>query len=216
MEAEFWIKAWNEGRTNFHLKNYHDKLVTYFPELSPRPGQKVLVPLCGKTKDLLWLEAQGLKVHGIELYEQPVQAFFIDNSLPPAKVNRDQDYTHYSSGNITISCGDFFRLYAPETYDFVYDRAALIALPESMRTVYAGVVKRSLKPGGRSLLITYEYGPSLLEGPPFSVTDAEVHQLFGDCFKIEQRESKPPTMEGGRLTPFGDKIKQNVYVMTKF
>ncbi len=38
MEPQFWIKAWNEGRTAFHQGEVHEKLLKYFPELHPRQG----------------------------------------------------------------------------------------------------------------------------------------------------------------------------------
>ncbi len=62
MDAQFWINAWNEGRTNFHQQNYHEKLLQFFPPLGPHKGQSVLVPLCGKSKDMLCLSNLGLKV----------------------------------------------------------------------------------------------------------------------------------------------------------
>lgn len=50
MDSQFWITAWHEGRTNFHQADFHDKLLEYFPQLNPIKGQRVLVPLCGKSK----------------------------------------------------------------------------------------------------------------------------------------------------------------------
>ena len=87
MDSQFWITAWNEGRTNFHRGNYHDKLVEYFPQLNPEKGQRVLVPLCGKSKDLLWLNELNPRVHGIELHDQAVEAFLRKmNSCPLKKL----------------------------------------------------------------------------------------------------------------------------------
>jgi thiopurine S-methyltransferase len=57
VDSQFWIAAWNEGRTTFHQGDYHDKLSEYFPQLNPEKEQGVLVPLCEKSKDLLWLNA---------------------------------------------------------------------------------------------------------------------------------------------------------------
>jgi hypothetical protein len=75
METEFWIKAWNEGRTNFHQESYNPKLVKYFPIFKAKAQEKVLVPLCGKTKDLLWLQSINLEVHGYELHQQAIEDF---------------------------------------------------------------------------------------------------------------------------------------------
>lgn len=184
MDADFWIKAWEEGRTRFNQNDFHPKLLEFFPRFNPRPGQRVLVPLCGKSVDLMWLQSLGIKVHGVELYEKAVTEFFSENNLqveiedrPPFKV-----YTHEK---VAISCGDYFRLSEENAYDFVYDRAALVALPESMRKEYVRVTARALKPGGRYLLVVYEYEQKEFEGPPFSVSEKEVRALYGEEFWIE-------------------------------
>ena len=214
MESQFWIKAWNEGRTNFHQQDYHEKLTEYFPTLNPKKGQSVLVPLCGKSKDLLWLNKLNLNVHGIELYEQAVESFFSENKLSPVKKDQDQDFTNYTFENIVISCGDFFKLNKHQTYDFIYDRASLVALPPPMRKNYAQVIKQSLKMGGRYLLIVYEYDQSKREGPPFSVDANEIHELYQDQFSIQLMEDKQSTKEGLKLASL-DSLKQVVYLLEK-
>ncbi len=214
MDSQFWIKAWNEGRTNFNQEDYHDKLTEYFPQLNPRKGQRVLVPLCGKSKDLLWLHGLNLHVHGIELHDQAVESFFSENELSPLKKTQEEDFIHYTHENIVISCGDFFKLNENDTYDFIYDRASLVALPSAMRKSYAQMIKQSLKKGGKCLLIVYEYDQSKLDGPPFSVDTDEIHELYEDQFVIKLVESKKPTKEGPRLSSL-DSLKQNIYILEK-
>ncbi len=214
MDSEFWINAWKEGRTGFNQDRFHEKLTEYFPKLLPEKGQKVLVPLCGKTIDMLWLHELDLHVHGVELYDQAVKAFFTENKIPNPQITRDQDFTHYASQNLLISCGDFFKLGHDHAYDFIYDRASLVALPSSMRKDYAEKIKRSLKQGGKYLLIVYHYDEAQLEGPPFSIPDEEVRALYGDQFNIQLMESKKPKSEGGRLTAV-ESLKQNVYILEK-
>lgn len=215
MDANFWIQAWKEGRTNFHKEQYNEKLLAYFPRLNPESGQRVLVPLCGKTKDLLWLSKLGLKVHGIELHEQAVKDFFQENKLPSPDRSQDESYINYSEENIRISCGDFFKLPTNEFYDFVYDRASLVALPGPMRINYAQVIKRSLKPGGKYLLIVFEYNQAEMDGPPFSVSEKEIHELYDDSFKITQLESESLTNEGSKFEKLST-FKQRVYLLEKY
>lgn len=214
MDAEFWIKAWEEGRTGFHQSQYNDLLLRWFPKLSPVAGQKVLVPLCGKSKDMLWLLKQDLEVHGIELYEEAVKAFFSENGLPAPEVKEVQNFTDYTLPQLTISCGDFFRFPALETFDFIYDRASLVALPDSMRPAYVDVLHRALKPGGGYLLLTFTYNDGELEGPPFSITDADVQRLYSGRFSIEKVETALPAAENTRLA--GKSIRQNVYLLKRF
>jgi thiopurine S-methyltransferase len=214
MDAYFWIDAWIEGRTAFHQSTYNDKLLQYFPTFSAGAGQSVLVPLCGKTRDLRWLRDQGPRVHGVELYEAAVRAFFPENDFPAPTLSRDADFTHYEAGGVVISCGDFFRLEAPESYDFVYDRAALVALPELMRPGYVNNVLRSLRRGGKCLLIAYEYDPAELQGPPFSVVEAEVSRLYGTAGPVTLLERRSLETANSRLATVPS-LRETVYVIEK-
>lgn len=214
MDAEFWIKSWTDGRTAFNQQQYHAKLTQYFPELNPHAGQSVLVPLCGKTIDMVWLAGQGLRVHGVELYSGAVEEFFSGNNLQPVHKTQDRDFMHCSHKNITISCGDFFKLDKKNSYDFIYDRAALVALPASMRAEYARVIKESLKEGGKYLLIVYEYDQSKMEGPPFSISKTDIERLYADAFNIQLLESEKPKSEGPRLSAV-EGMSQKVYLLQK-
>jgi len=214
MNPQFWITAWEEGRTNFHQASYHEKLTEFFPKLVPRAGDNVLVPLCGKSKDMLYLHGLGLNVHGVELYQQAVEDFFGENKLLPVQKAHEDEFEQYTYKNILISCGDLFKLEKDRAFDFVYDRASLVALPPEMRKSYAEVIKRSLKPGGKCLLIAYEYDQSKLSGPPFSVTTEEIHELYSNRFSIKLLESKESTKEGLRLSSL-ECLKQTVYVLEK-
>ncbi len=199
LEKEFWIKAWTEGRTAFHQREYHAKLTTYFPQLQPTAGQSVLVPLCGKSLDMLWLLSQGLRVHGVELHQEAVEAFFTENRIAPVEKAQNGAFTDYAHDTLRISCGDFFQLDASARYDFVYDRAALVALPFEMRKDYARVITRSLPAGGKYLLVVYEYDQAKMEGPPFSVSSSEIHDLYAANFSIRLMEEEYPKNEGPRL-----------------
>lgn len=214
MDSKFWKEAWEEGRTGFHQRKFNDKLLQYFPTLAPQAGQKILVPLCGKSRDMAWLHDQGLEVRGIELYEEAVIAFFPENGLPGPVVTSDSVYRNYTSEKITISCGDFFRFKTSAQFDFVYDRAALVALPPEMRADYVRVIHGALKPGGKILLLTYEYAPEELQGPPFSISEEEIARLYRKEFSIEKKESSRPEFENNRMDAVPS-LRQNVYVLKK-
>lgn len=214
MEKNFWISAWEEGRTNFHRKNVNELLIKYFPELKHQSGQKVLVPLCGKTKDMVWLAQQGLQVHGVEFYEKAIEEFFPENTFPSPLKTRDEDFTHYMSENLIISCGDFFKLPHGNTYDLIYDRAALVALPLELRKKYASVLKTAMRKGGKYLLIAYEYDQSKMSGPPFSVPETEIRELFEDRFLIRLLENSELNEESGRLSSVPG-LLQKVYLLER-
>jgi len=81
---------------------------------------------------------------------------------------------------ITVLCGDFFNLEPSLTAHVgaVFDRAALIALPSQMRVAYARKLLEILPAGIPVLLITLDYDQDEMPGPPFAVSDREVHELF--------------------------------------
>lgn len=214
MEAEFWIKAWQEGRTAFHQSKYNEKLTKYFPSLMKAQGERAFVPLCGKTRDMVWLAQQGLLVFGVELFEPAVRDFFEENQLQSPEVTKDQHFTHYSSQNIKISVGDAFQYQAPLPFDLVYDRASLVALPPEMRAPYAKQICSLLKSGGRSLLITYEYDEREMQGPPFSISEKEVNMLFGYQCDIGLTESTKITPENPRFSQVPS-LLEKVYILTK-
>jgi len=150
----------------------------------------------------------------VELHEAAVKAFFEENKLSGVHVVRDQDFTQYRHGSIMISCGDFFKFGAPEAFDIVYDRAALVALPAAMRKDYARAVTKLLAVGGRILLIVYEYDQSKMEGPPFSVGADELRRLYGDQFTMKLLGAGRPTNESPRLSAV-EALEEKAYLLEK-
>jgi len=179
MEAEFWLERWRQGRINFHQDKVMPLLSRHWPALGVPPGGRVLVPLCGKSVDMAWLAGQGLRVLGVELSPLAADQFFEEHGLRP-QVRESAMGRHYAAGGVEILCGDIFDVDAATlaSCDAVYDRAALVALPTAMRPRYADHVYRQLRPGCRGLLITLDYPQDQMDGPPFSVPDAEVQALF--------------------------------------
>jgi thiopurine S-methyltransferase len=76
------------------------------------------------------------------------------------------------------------------------------------------VLKRALKIGGQYLLVVYDYDQTQMEGPPFSVSTPEIHELYEDRFKIELLHSERPSNEGPRLGAVGG-LELKVYRLEK-
>lgn len=179
MDADFWLERWRDGRTHFHQNRVMPLLQKYWPSLSLPSGSRVLVPLCGKSLDMVWLAEQGYTVLGVELSPVAVEQFFAENNLHPS-THDSVTGRHYLSGNIEIICGDIFALDAATLAGCtgVYDRAALIALPSEVRKPYAQHVYAQLSDQYRGLLLTLEYDQVQMDGPPFAVHETEVQSLF--------------------------------------
>jgi thiopurine S-methyltransferase len=203
MEASFWIDLWREGRSGFHQAIVQSTLERFWPSLPA--GSTVLVPLCGQSLDMLWLEQQGLEVTGVELAEQAAEEFCAENDLA-FTVAEEKGCTVYRlhEKNIRIVIDDFFRFAETNEdrkFDSLYDRAALVALPKEIREDYVTACRGLLRSQPAGMLITLEYPQDLMQGPPFSVPVAEVQKLWPgrlsclDCADV--LDSLPKAKEAG-------------------
>ncbi|ANN73174.1 thiopurine S-methyltransferase [Bordetella bronchialis] len=181
MDPQFWLERWREGRTHFHQTRITPPLERFWPTLRLAPGSRVLVPLCGKSLDMPWLAARGLRVLGVELSPLAVEQFFDENGLTP-QVRRSAMGQHYTAGDIEIIAGDIFDLDAETLRGCaaVFDRAALVALPREMRGPYVRHVYGQLPGDYQGLLITLDYPQHEMDGPPFCVDDEEIQALYGE------------------------------------
>ena len=83
MDAEFWHQRWGANEIGFHQEQGTPLLKAHFSKLNLAVGSRVFIPLCGKTKDIAWLLAQGVHVIGAELSELAIEALFADLGLRP-------------------------------------------------------------------------------------------------------------------------------------
>jgi thiopurine S-methyltransferase len=191
MKADFWHERWEKGEIGFHQQDFNRHMQAFVDRLNIGPGAHILVPLCGKSLDMLWLARQGYRVTGIEISERAARDFFTENRLT-YELDRNPDVIAYRGEQVSILCMDFFKLenrHLPRI-DAVYDRASLIALPPEIRPAYAEYLAGLLDPGIRSLLVTLDYLQEEMRGPPFSVTLDEIQRLFGVQFAIEHLHSE--------------------------
>jgi thiopurine S-methyltransferase len=185
--ANFWRGRWKRGEIGWHQSEIEPGLVKW---ASQRKPSRILVPLCGKSLDLIWLASKGYEVIGVELSELACEALFSENQIEYRKSSA-QGFNVFTAPGLTIFNGDFFKL-SPELLGpigAVYDRAALIALPEDVRTKYSAHLMKLIGPSFENdfgfLQIIIERTPYDLTGPPFSVSPKEVEAFYGKKFKIE-------------------------------
>lgn len=184
MEPIFWHNRWQTNQTGWHESTVNPLLIAHFPSLDIPPGKRVFVPLCGKSLDLGWFLSGGYTVAGAELSEPAVTQLFAGLGMEPTKSEVGQ-HKLFRSKNIDIFVGDLFDL-SCETLgpvDAVYDRAALVALPEAMRVQYTAHLK-SLSALAPQLVIGYEYDQTVVPGPPFSVISEELYRHYGDHYTL--------------------------------
>jgi thiopurine S-methyltransferase len=216
MHTDFWHERWQRNQIGFHQDAINPHLQQFWPALGAAPGARVFVPLCGKSGDMLWLRAQGHAVVGIEISPLAVQAFFDENGLE-AKVETRGPFRVYETDGLCLYCGDFYALAPADLAGVtaVYDRASLIAMPPAMRAAYAGHLRQLLAPDTRTLLVAIEYAQHEMEGPPFSVPEAEVRALYQDACSVERIHAADILEQEPRFRDKGlTRLQEKVYALT--
>ncbi len=186
MQADFWLERWEQNQIGFHEEEINSHLQKFWGSLKIPPESKIFVPLCGKSSDMLWLLSQGYHILGVELSPLAVKSFFAENNLE-ARVTDCGAFQCWEMNGLTIFQGNFFDLTSEDLRDCcaIYDRASLIALPVEMRQQYAQHLREVAPAISHTLLVALEYDQDEMQGPPFSVSENEVHSLFGTAIQIE-------------------------------
>ena len=184
MDAKFWHDRWASNEIGFHKSEANPLLLNYIGELSLTKGSRVFLPLCGKTLDVGWLLSRGFQVAGAELSALAIEQLFAELGVTPT-ITRVGALDYYRAPHIDIFVGDIFGV-TPELLgpvEAIYDRAALVALPQQMRARYTAHLA-SLTAQAPQLLISFEYDQQAMEGPPFSVSTEEIQRHYGQRYDI--------------------------------
>ncbi|MDX1516651.1 MAG: thiopurine S-methyltransferase [Woeseiaceae bacterium] len=175
---EPWLERWRDGRTGWHESAGNRGLHEHWTAT----GCRVLVPLCGKSPDLLWLEERGNDVVGIELSEIAARAFFDENDI---EYRRDSQGCFVAIGRrLSIVCGDYFA-FSESGFDAHYDRGALVALPLELRPRYAAHTRALLRPGAFQLVVSLDYDQSVADGPPYAVGGREITSYWHALERVD-------------------------------
>ena len=145
-----------------------DKLRTH---LSRTPPGRVLIPGCGSAYEVAAFHAAGWSVTAIDFSQAAVER--ARNLLGPL-------------GEFVLS-GDFFQHpLSASSFDVVYERTFLCALPPRLWPDYAGRMRQLIRPGGK-LAGFFLYGEES-EPPPYPLTTAQADELFAGDFILTRDE----------------------------
>lgn len=210
MDPKFWHDRWKQNKIGFHRSDVNPFLVEHFRSLNLKRGSKIFLPLCGKTLDIGWLLAQGFPVAGAELSELAIKQLFSELGVTP-EIKNLGNLILYTAKDLEIFVGDIFNLTSEMLGDIeaIYDRAALIALPQEMRVKYTNHLIE-ITDTAPQLLITLEYDQAVIDGPPFSISTKEVKEHYTDHYKVDHIIRL--RVEGGMkgITP----ATESVYLLT--
>lgn len=139
-----------------------------------------LIPGCGRAHDAKSILARGAAgVVGKDLVPEAIfEASKLYGTIP----------------GIFFESGDVCEIGEHDVGRFagVFDRAMLCALGESMRRRYVEAMAAALKKGGVFTSIAFAKTSEPTVGPPFSIRDFELKNLFSQSFRIihlEETES---------------------------
>lgn len=215
MHLQHWLDRWENNQIGFHQQHINTHLEDLWADAHFPSGCRVFVPLCGKSRDMLWLRAQGHEVLGIEISPRAVTDFFVENDLQ-SQVTRDARFERHTCDGLTLLSGDYFDLRPEDLADIgaVYDRASLVALPPAMRADYVRHMALIKPAAARTLLISMEYPQQEMDGPPFAVAEAEVRRLYQSLGQVERLRDMDVLADNPQFIKRGlSRLHEKVYLI---
>lgn len=187
MEKVFWQEKWDSDQIGFHQSDYNPSMLKYFTKYSNQ-NKHVLIPLAGKSKDIIWFLNNGFKVTAIEIIPKAVEDFFKENNL-----DYEKNGNTYTLNNLTFIVGDILKDIPLIEFDFIYDRASLIALPSETRLKLVEIYKDLINKCTKLYSIFINYDQTQMNGPPFAI-DKETFTNYFKEFSHNKIDSNKYTM----------------------
>lgn len=169
---EFWSQIWEEGVIRFHQGNYNLEMINYFKDFDLK-NKSVLIPLAGKTKDILYFLEKGAEVTAIEFYGPAVVSFFEENNISYKKHGHS-----YFSDNLTFHAMDFFQLSTDKPFDVLFDRAAQVVFNQEDRPKYFEQISKLIDKNTLLLLFSIDHDGPFSYGPPYKIPKEEIMTAY--------------------------------------
>lgn len=170
--TEFWDVRYRDGVTPWEGARLSPEALAFF---QAQPASRILLPGCGSAGDLPLLLDCGHQVLAVDFSAQAVEI---------ARAQWPQAAAH-------IRQADFFAVEETPSFDMVFERAFLCALPPRLHARYAEKMARLLRPGGALLGVFFIADTP--RGPPFGLGMSALSALLEPAFVLE---SCAPQAEG--------------------
>jgi SAM-dependent methyltransferase len=176
---EFWDTRYREGVTPWDAGGIPPQLVKWLKTAHPR---NVLIPGCGTGYEVRAFAQHGHDVAAIEFSDAAIEA--ARRELGPLADR--------------LKKADFFS-FATASFDLVYERAFMCALPRRMWPQWAARVAALVRPGGE--LAGFFYFDDNARGPPFGISAAALGELLSPRFELTEdlpipQEQSLPVFKG--------------------
>jgi thiopurine S-methyltransferase len=204
-------------------------LLKYYSELVKGKRPRILLPLCSKSVDLLWLWRRGHEVVAIEDIGKSVIDFAKTSGLD---LTADDDSNNnkniptikncITGENMLKALQTNFRTtnnpFRDHSFDTIWDRSGFASIPPHYRIFYAEAMKQLLIwDNFRYLLLVYEYEEDSIEGPPFSVTEDQIRELFSDIADVSRIHDKAMSFDSrfraNKFSQSGSDIREVIYLL---
>eukprot|EP00291_Cryptomonas_curvata_P015780 CAMPEP_0172151824 /NCGR_PEP_ID=MMETSP1050-20130122/463_1 /TAXON_ID=233186 /ORGANISM="Cryptomonas curvata, Strain CCAP979/52" /LENGTH=189 /DNA_ID=CAMNT_0012820011 /DNA_START=82 /DNA_END=648 /DNA_ORIENTATION=- len=155
-DMQTWDERWKSGNISFHIQQVNTSLSKYLGLLmedgisSPKVVKRVLVPLCGKTVDMIFLQNLGHKVVGVDGVRKAADEFIRDNELtsdPPSTSSPGLEILElhrrgHAGHPIRFVVGDFFKM-RPDVAG-TFESGSFVAIDPARRPEYVAAVSALL------------------------------------------------------------------------
>lgn len=169
---EFWTSVWEEGAIRFHQQNYNAQMMHFFDSIDLK-DKSVLIPLAGKTKDILYFLEKGAHVTAVEFYEGAVIDFFKENHL-----SYTREGNIFKGQHIHFHACDFFELKTSRPFDVMYDRASQVVFSKETRDRYYSHVATLIDKKTLLYLGAINHKGPDDYGPPYKISVDEVKKYY--------------------------------------
>lgn len=169
---EFWSQIWDEGTIRFHQNQYNSEMLKYFKDIDLK-DKTVLIPLAGKTKDILFFLEKGAHVTAIEFHEPAVVSFFKENNIAYKK----HGYSFFAD-NLTFHAMDFFNFHTEKPFDVLFDRASQVVFNQKDRPHYYEHISKLIDQHSKLLLFSIDHNGSFDYGPPHKIPKSEIISAY--------------------------------------
>ncbi|HTQ30034.1 MAG TPA: methyltransferase domain-containing protein [Opitutaceae bacterium] len=168
---DFWNQRYDAARLPWDFNGIPAALARFLA--SGQARGYVLIPGCGSGYEVAAFAGTGCRVTALD---------FSASAAARARANVGSALAD------RIVLGDFFtHPFSPASFDLIYERTFLCALPPARWPQIARRLGELLKPGGR--LVGFFFFGEKEDGPPFGLATGEAERLFDFAFTLETDEA---------------------------
>lgn len=157
-----WEKRFQDNSTPWERPGLHPAARDWINQDVLVPGQRVLIPGCGRSPELVQFADRGLAVTGFDLSATAI------------------DWQRAALDKLDLTAdlikGDGLAWTPEALFDLIYEQTFLCAIPPRLRHSYEACAHRWLKSGGKFLALFMQKDER--GGPPYGCSLDAMHELF--------------------------------------